>query len=194
MEEQYSLLLMRVSQLRQVYRCLNYCVDTEFWESSVDCGFIDGPCSHSKLHDLTFRRYLNSAPEESKLTLTLSALIEMIAWAADNIKHCEAESWMQGRFISYFSILRLNGLKWIIEKNAKLVVQHVLSAVRPHTLQNRSENDLELCCYDLRKNYRVSCRTLLGCRKLFSGSILVKCKTSCLYKWSKEQKTRQEIN
>lgn len=40
------------------------------------------------------------------------------------MKDKDAESRMEGLFINYVSILRLNGINLIFEKNEKLEVQH----------------------------------------------------------------------
>lgn len=40
------------------------------------------------------------------------------------------------------------------EKTTKVVINHVLSAVRPVTLRTRSQSDLDFSKYELRKNFK----------------------------------------
>ena len=51
-------------------------------------------------------------------------------------------------------ILAKNGLTWFLEKNQKLAVSHVLSAVKPQTLKDRLESDLEFSHHQLKKDFK----------------------------------------
>ena len=61
---------------------------------------------------------------------------------------------MECLFVAYHSLLRRNRVAWVIQDNQKAAVSHVLSAVRPISLQNRLRADLDFAHYDSRKDFR----------------------------------------
>lgn len=68
------------------------------------------------------------------------------------MREVKATSRIQNLFKQYMTILRRNGLPWIINDNQKVAVQHVLSQMRPTSLQNLLESDFNFSNYDLRKD------------------------------------------
>lgn len=56
-------------------------------------------------------------------------------------------------FTSYHTILSRNGLKWFLEDNQTVAIQHVLLAIRPQLLQYRLTSLLKFCKYELRKDF-----------------------------------------
>lgn len=66
----------------------------------------------------------------------------------------DAISRVNNLFVSYLSILRRQGLSWVVEENQKVAVGYVLATIHPSTLHIQLESDLELSHHDLRKNFR----------------------------------------
>lgn len=118
---------MAIEAVRPV--SLNYFVDVELLESNFDFGFIDEVDSHEDLDNETLRGYLDGKSKESQTSMTRSSLADLL-------------------------ILSRNGLKWIIEKNLNLTVQHLLNAVRSQSLKIRLASDPELSHWELRKDYK----------------------------------------
>lgn len=51
-------------------------------------------------------------------------------------------------------MLPLNGLKWLIEGNPNVAVEHVLSAIRPKSLRDRLTSDLSFAQQQLKKDVK----------------------------------------
>lgn len=110
---------------------------------------------YSKLTDTDLRKYLDSKAEESKKNLTATD-VDIIV---DKDLHMDmsirsARSRMELLFMNYTAILRRNGLKWVLQSNQKLAVQHVLSAIKPQALRKRLESDLEFAHSEVRKDFK----------------------------------------
>lgn len=60
--------------------------------------------------------------------------------------------WMQNLVIAYARLWRRHGIKWIIESNHKLAVQHIVSAIKPEYLRTRFEPDLSMVQYSWPRN------------------------------------------
>jgi hypothetical protein len=56
-------------------------------------------------------------------------------------------------FSSYMSLLRVNGLEWMIKDTPKKCVAHVLDALRPEALQQRITADLGFSHVKLKKDF-----------------------------------------
>jgi hypothetical protein len=56
-------------------------------------------------------------------------------------------------FSSYMSLLRVNGLEWMIKDTPKKCVAHVLDALRPEALQQRITADLDFSHVNLKKDF-----------------------------------------
>lgn len=41
---------------------------------------------------------------------------------------------MKGLFVSYHAMLRINGLKWLLQTNQRFEVQHILSVIDPKNI------------------------------------------------------------
>jgi hypothetical protein len=51
------------------------------------------------------------------------------------------------------SLLRANGLTWLLERHAMLAVNHIIDALRPRALQQRIKRDLELRFVSLKEDW-----------------------------------------
>ena len=133
---------------------LKYCVDTEYLEAAILLKRIEGVSSYDALTDEKLRTFLKTKGEESTDVVTLGSLDILVR---DNLRmnmnDNSAKSRMESLFISYIMLLRKHGLVWVQEKNQKVAVGHVLSAIRPLTLQRRLDDDLQFAHTNLRKDF-----------------------------------------
>lgn len=154
------------SRARQLNKCTNvsepvravelkFCVDVDFIESSITLGFVENATSYEKLTDEQLRTFLEGRVQESKDVVTLDTLDKIVKNRLHtDMRNTNAKTRIQDLFASYNTILRNNGLLWIIEDNQKVAVSHVLSAVRPANLKERLESDLEFSHHPLRKDFK----------------------------------------
>lgn len=111
---------------------LIYCVDAEQLKSAIECGMIEGCDNVESLTSNELKRYLESRSQESVSVITepeLAKLVEATLRMDMSVK--SATDRMQLLFMEYRSLLRTNGLKWVIERTPKVPIRHVLSVVRP---------------------------------------------------------------
>ena len=87
--------------------------------------------------------------------VTLSTLDEVVErMLRMDMSDPGAKSRMESIFLSYYTILRQHGLLRVIKDAPKVAVQHVLSQIRPMSLQSRLKDDLALSQYDLQKDFK----------------------------------------
>lgn len=139
---------------------LKFCVDADYLESVIELGLIkdgddqDAVTSVEALTSRTLRSFLNSKVKENKDTVDLSSLDSIIkSQLKMDMSDRNAQSRVENLFISYRTLLRRNGLGWIVSANQKVAVQHVLSAVRPASLQARLKSNLEFSHTELKKDF-----------------------------------------
>lgn len=134
---------------------LQFCVDQEWLESIIDLGLITGVDTFSALSDSTLREYLSLKAEESREVITMEKLDKLVQDELHiNMADKDARSRMESLFVSYQSLLRRNGLKWLTQENQTVAVMHVLSAVRPVSLQIRLRSDLSLTHHRLENDFK----------------------------------------
>ena len=113
---------------------LKFCVEPEYLESAIALGFIPGVLSYRQLDDTTLRAFLDKKAEECKESVTLSSLDNFVSKNLKmDMQDSSAVSRMQSLFVSYHTLLRQNGLLWVMDTSPKVAVHHVLSAIRPKT-------------------------------------------------------------
>lgn len=64
------------------------------------------------------------------------------------------KSRMESLFARYVTLLRRNGLKWLLESNQKGAVSHVLSAVNPKSLSDCLTSDLAFANHELKEDFK----------------------------------------
>lgn len=134
---------------------IKYCVDPEIIESALALGFIEGHSNYDKLPESKLRAYLEKKAEESKEAVNLDTLDSIVRTELKmDMSDSNATSRMESLFMAYHKLLRINGLAWVLKSNQKISVFHVLSAIKPLSLQNRIESDLEFAYYDCRKDFQ----------------------------------------
>lgn len=69
-----------------------------------------------------------------------------------------AKSHMENVFIAYHSILRRDGLSWVLTTNQKIIVSHALSVIRSLGLQSCIKLDLNFSQDKLTDGFRGSMR------------------------------------
>lgn len=71
-----------------------------------------------------------------------------------DMSDCSATSRMESLFVLYHTSLCQHGLNWALHDAQNVAVQHVLSRIRPMSLQFRLRDDLELSHYSLKKDFQ----------------------------------------
>ena len=71
-----------------------------------------------------------------------------------DMKDKNARSRMESLFVSYHKLLRRHGVSWIVKNNQKVAVGHVLSCIKPATLQSRLQSNLEFSHHSLKKDFK----------------------------------------
>lgn len=133
---------------------LKFCVDVEFLTSSIALGFIPDADDFNTVTDEQVRDFLDSRATESKETVTLNGLNDIVQRELrTDMRNKNAKARMQDLFVSYHMILLRHGLKWIVTENQKVAVSHVLQAVPPATLRDRLQSDLAFSHHELRKDF-----------------------------------------
>lgn len=123
-------------------------------ESLIALNFIEDVESYETLEDKTLRKFLEDESKESKEVLSMDILDDIVSKELrTNMSDRNAKSRMRNLFVSYRTILRRHGIEWILEDNEKVAVKHVLSAIRPNTLRQRLESDLEFAYHSLKKDF-----------------------------------------
>lgn len=133
---------------------LKFCVDPEYLESAIAFGFIEAE-TYEDLTDSVLRKYLEKKAEESPEAITLEAIDSIVDRDLRmNMGDKNARSRMESLVVSYHTLLRRHGLSWILKSNQKVAVMHVLSAVKPTSLRNRLQSDLDFAHHDLKENFK----------------------------------------
>lgn len=98
---------------------------------------------------------MDKIAEESKEVVSLKALDDLFAKVLRiNMVYSSAQSRIENIFVSYHSILRRQGLFWLLKGNQKLAVFHVLLAIRPESLRFRLDSNLQFSHQDLCKDFK----------------------------------------
>ena len=133
---------------------LKFCVDSEYLEFAIALGFIEAD-DYDSLTDSVLRVHLEGKAKESVDSVTLEALDDIVERELKmDMNDKNARSPIETLFVSYHSILRRNGIAWLLDANQKVTVWHVLSAIRPKTLKDRLEPDLEFTHHKLEKDFK----------------------------------------
>lgn len=132
-----------------------YCVDAEWLESTIELEYIPGVKTMSDLTDELLRQYLECEAEEEKDMMTIVNIDAVTKKELSmGMTDTSSRSRMKRLFTLYVSVLRRNGLFWIMKEHSKLAEQHLLFAVRSRPLPHRLEKDLELVYSSHRKNVK----------------------------------------
>lgn len=133
---------------------LKFCVDPEIIESALALGSIPDYSDYGTLTDAALLIYLEGKSQESKDSVNLDTLDNLVRTQLRmDMTDKNAKSRMEAFFMSYHKMLRMNGLAWLIKSNQRVSVYHVLSAIRPRTLQDRLDSDLQFAYHDCRKDF-----------------------------------------
>lgn len=118
-------------------------------------GFIPIVSKYEKLTDGVLRAYLDEKAEKSKKAVNLKNLYSIVRKHLKmDVKDRSAMSRMEYLFARYVSILRRNGLTWLLKDNQRISATHVLSTVKPKSLQERLNSDLNFTNYDPRNYFK----------------------------------------
>lgn len=133
---------------------IKFCVDPDYLESLIALNLIPDVKDYDSLTDDTLRAFLDEKAEESREATNLDSLDIIVEQQLRmDMKDRNAKSRMENLFVAYHTILRRNGLAWVVNENGKLAVTHVLSAILPRSLKTRLQSDLEFAYVLLKKDF-----------------------------------------
>jgi hypothetical protein len=134
---------------------LKYSVDPDLLEGLV-CLLQFGPevDTLDKVKDEHISKWLDPF---RKGTMDHSTIQQIDGLVSKNLRTKLAEKNPKQRiltlFLDYTSLLRDNGLSWLLESHAKLAVNHITGALRPKALQQCIKRDLELRFVSLKEDW-----------------------------------------
>lgn len=130
-------------------------MDAEYLESVLTLGPVSGAETYSEVTDQQLRDYLESKAMESRETVIEDMLDKLVARELYmDMSDRSAKSRMEGLFVSYFTLLRQHGLKWVLENSQKVAVYNIVSAVKTSTVRRRLESDLDLKVNHIHKDLK----------------------------------------
>ena len=107
------------------------------------------------MSDKVLRAFLEKNAAESKESISLESLDNLVKKDLHmDMSNREARSRMQSLFVSYHALLRRHGADWVVNDVPKVAVRHVLSAVKPRSLYDRLDSDIQFAYNDLRKDFK----------------------------------------
>jgi hypothetical protein len=135
---------------------LKFSVDQSALESLIDLRiFGETVGSLSVLTDDLVHTWLDSNQEVKKDTLSASQVKSLVTKQLRiSLTEKDPEQRVIMLFTDYTSLLRVNGLSWVIADRPDLAVSHILEAIKPKPLQRRLMDDLEFAHKPLKKNFR----------------------------------------
>ena len=102
----------------------------------------------------SLREYLDRK-SNSSATYTLSTFNSLVQKKLKvDMNDPSSSSRMKRLIIDYYTIVRESGCCVVLEGCQNLAVSHVLSAIKPQSLQTRLGDDLQFSKYALRKDFR----------------------------------------
>lgn len=147
---------------------LKFCVDVDFLEPSIDVGFIDNIASFAETTHTQICTFLELLAKASREGVILSRLDNIVADELQtNMNNAYATERMQDLSAQYHTILRINGLKWILTDNRKATAGHVLITIQPPILQERLTSDLSFSHLHLKKDFKRFLSHAIGLAKAF---------------------------
>jgi RNase H-like domain found in reverse transcriptase/Reverse transcriptase (RNA-dependent DNA polymerase)/Integrase core domain/Integrase zinc binding domain/Chromo (CHRromatin Organisation MOdifier) domain len=134
---------------------LQFSVDPSLLESLVDLRQLGEEIDTiSKVTDESVQSWLDEHCELKKDTLSLSSVKTIIGKQLRiNMAEKDTEQRVVILFADYTSLLRANGITWIIKQNPKVAVGHIVDALAPKMLQKRVREDLEFSHCELKKDF-----------------------------------------
>lgn len=134
---------------------LKYCMDQDWLESMIESEFIPGAADYETVTENCLRKYLEGKAQESRHVATVESIDKIVEKdLRTEMTDTDARSRMETLFATYLSLLRRNGLSWVIKDNPKVAVRHVCAAIRPNMLKKRVESDMRFSYAHLRKDFK----------------------------------------
>lgn len=136
---------------------LKFCVDSEWVKSLIALKLLDDGLMYDDLNDERLQKYLDDRSIKSKEVVNLKVLYDLVAKNLRiNVADLNSQSRIKNLFVSYHRILYRNGLFFLLKDNQKVIILHVLSAIRPNTFWPRLESDLEFFQIHNCKDFKAS--------------------------------------
>ena len=145
------------SSTKEAIRSVNlkFCIDPKYIQSALALGFIKRFDDYESLTDSALMVYLESKATESKEYLDLDTLDSIVrSELSMDMRDKYFKSRMQSLFLDYYCLLRRHGLSWVVTDNQKVAVAQVLFAVKPKSLRDWLESDIEFSHVECRKDFK----------------------------------------
>jgi hypothetical protein len=107
-----------------------------------------------KVSDNAVQSWLDANCDVKKDGMSLAQVHALISKKLNiNMAEKDTEQRTVMLFTDYSSLLRMNGLSWIIKDCPKIAIGHILETLKPKPLQTRVRGDLELGHTHLKKDF-----------------------------------------
>jgi hypothetical protein len=107
-----------------------------------------------KVSDKAVQSWLDANCDVKKDGMSLTQVHALISKKLNiNMAEKDTEQRIVMLFTDYSSLLRMNGLSWIVKDCPKIAIGHILETLKPKPLQTRVRGDLELGHTHLKKDF-----------------------------------------
>jgi RNase H-like domain found in reverse transcriptase/Reverse transcriptase (RNA-dependent DNA polymerase)/Integrase zinc binding domain len=134
---------------------LTFSIEASLIESLVDLRQFGSTIDTvAKVTDVHVQAWLDKHREVNPESLSATQVHALVVKNLRiNLSEKDAEQRIIMLFAEYSSLLRVNGLSWLLEKNPKVAVGHIIEALKPIRLQKRIKDDLSLAHVALEKDF-----------------------------------------
>ena len=133
---------------------LKYCVDASKLEAAINQKLIAEVSDYNSLTDECLRLFLEEEIEEDGDQLSLDEIDNIMSKGLSmDMRNRNAKSRMRNLFIDYQALLTEHNIEWVIADHPKLAADHIISAVKPHSLQKKLRDTCNLRKKHLKKDF-----------------------------------------
>jgi hypothetical protein len=134
---------------------LSFSIDPRVLESLVDLRqFGEDVTKVSEVTDEVLLAWLENHRDIKKDGLTASQVQTIVSRSLRiNMTEKDCEQRVLILFADYKSLLRKNGMAWLVDENTKMSVNHITDALKPSALKKRVQDDLNFGHIGLKKDF-----------------------------------------
>jgi hypothetical protein len=134
---------------------LTFSIDPPVLESLVELGQFGAEVTRVDLvTDPVLRKWLDNHQDIKKDGLSAAQVQTIVNRSLRiNMAERDCEQRILMLFADYKSLLRLNGMAWLVYDNPKLAVSHITDALKPSVLKKRIRDDLSFGHIGLKKDF-----------------------------------------
>ena len=123
--------------------------------SALALGLNQDAEDYGVLKDTVLRQYLKGKAEESKESVNLATLDEVVECELKmDMADKNAKPRMESLFVAYHALLNIHSRACLLRANQKVAVLHVLSAVNPRSHKDGGKSDLKFAYNEYKKDFR----------------------------------------